>query len=252
MKKEDTLGIIPSRYASTRFPCKPLADIRGKPMIQRVYEQASKVLSRVVVATDDNRIFDVVKAFGGEAVMTSDQHQSGTDRCTEALDKTEASLGHSFKVVVNIQGDEPFIKPEQLEKITSCFHNADTEIATLVKPLKNNEELFDPNKPKVVINNSSQAIYFSRSPIPFFRNMPKEEWHLHHNYFLHIGLYAYRPDVLREITLLKPSSLEVAESLEQLRWIQNGYIISTRKTEFESWSVDTPQDIDILKQNGIF
>ena len=252
MKKENTLGIIPARYASTRFPGKPLADIGGKPMIQRVYEQATKVLSKVVVATDDNRIFDAVTAFGGEVIMTSDQHQSGTDRCTEALDKTEAQTGRSFNVVVNIQGDEPFIQPEQLERLTSCFHNADTEIATLIKPLKTTEELFDPNKPKVVLNNSSQALYFSRSPIPFFRNMPKEEWHLHHEYFIHIGLYAYRTDVLREITYLQPSQLERAESLEQLRWLQNGYIIATRKTEFENWSIDTPEDIEILKSKGLF
>jgi 3-deoxy-manno-octulosonate cytidylyltransferase (CMP-KDO synthetase) len=252
MKNEETIGIIPARYASTRFPGKPLADIGGKLMIERVYEQASKVLSQVVVATDDDRIFNAVKSFGGEVVMTSDHHQSGTHRCTEALNKTEAARKCSFKVVVNIQGDEPFIQPRQLEKLTSCFHNADTEIATLIKPLKHNEELFDPNKPKVVINNSAQAMYFSRSPIPYFRNVPKEEWHLRHDYFIHIGLYAYRPDVLREITALKPSSLEKAESLEQLRWLQSGYIISTRKTEYESWPIDTPEDIDVLKRNGIF
>jgi 3-deoxy-manno-octulosonate cytidylyltransferase (CMP-KDO synthetase) len=252
MKKDDILGIIPARYASSRFPGKPLADIGGKPMIQRVYEQASKVLSQVVVATDDQRILDVVKLFGGEAVMTSEQHRSGTDRCAEALNKTEAAHGQTYNVVANIQGDEPFIRPEQLDKLISCFHNAATEIATLVKPLKNHEELFDPNKPKVVLNNNSQALYFSRSPIPYFRNLPKEEWYLNHNYFLHIGLYAYRTDVLREITLLPPGALEQAESLEQLRWLENGYIITTRKTEFESWSIDTPMDIDALKKQGIF
>jgi 3-deoxy-manno-octulosonate cytidylyltransferase (CMP-KDO synthetase) len=252
MRKDDILGIIPARFASTRFPGKPLADIGGTTMIQRVYEQASKVLTNVVVATDDHRIYDAVKAFNGNVVMTSDKHKSGTDRCTEALDTVEKESQKQFKVVINIQGDEPFIQPEQIEKLTSCFYNADTEVATLVKPLKNEGELFDPNKPKVVLNKNSQALYFSRSPIPYLRNMPKEEWHKHHQYFIHIGLYAYRTDVLREITLLNQSLLEKAESLEQLRWIENGYNISTRKTEFESWSVDTPEDIKKLKENGIF
>jgi 3-deoxy-manno-octulosonate cytidylyltransferase (CMP-KDO synthetase) len=252
MRQEDILGIIPARYASTRFPGKPLADIGGTTMIQRVYEQASKVLTNVVVATDDQRIYDTVKAFNGNVVMTSEQHQSGTDRSTEALDKVEEDTKKTFKVVLNIQGDEPFLQPEQIEKLTSCFFNTDTEIATLVKPLKNKEELFDPNKPKVVLNKNSQALYFSRSPIPYLRNMPQEEWHKHHQYFIHIGLYAYRTDVLREITLLEQGFLEKAESLEQLRWIENGYNISTRKTEFESWSVDTPEDIVKLKEKGIF
>ena len=252
MNKDDILGIIPARYASTRFPGKPLADIGGFSMIQRVYDQTSKVLSQVVVATDDQRIFDAVKAFGGKVVMTSENHQSGTDRCTEALNKVEKESGKNYKVVVNIQGDEPFIHPEQIEKLTSCFHNADTEIATLVKPLKNSEELFDPNKPKVVLNKNAQALYFSRSPIPYFRNVPENEWHEKHEYYIHIGLYAYRTDVLRDITMLPQGILEKAESLEQLRWLENGYIISTRKTEFESWSVDTPEDIENLKKKGIF
>ncbi len=252
MKNTEILGIIPARYASTRFPGKPLADIGGKPMIQRVYEQALKVIDTVVVATDDDRIMKAVANFGGKAIFTAENHQSGTDRCTEALNKTEQELGRSFSVVINIQGDEPFIQPEQLEKLTSCFYNADTEIATLVKALKSAEELFDPNKPKVVLNNQSQALYFSRSPIPYFRSIAREEWHLNHQYYIHIGLYAYRTDILREITTLKPSSLELAESLEQLRWIQNGYLVTTRKTEFESWSVDSPEDIEKLKQNGVF
>lgn len=252
MNKDDILGIIPARYASTRFPGKPLADIGGTSMIQRVYHQTTQVLSQVVVATDDRRIFDAVKAFGGKVVMTSENHQSGTDRCTEALNNLEKETGKNYKVVVNIQGDEPFIQPEQIEKLTSCFHNADTEIATLVKPLKNNEELFDPNKPKVVLNKNAQALYFSRSPIPYFRNVPEKEWHNKHKYLIHIGLYAYRTDVLRDITMLEQGTLEKAESLEQLRWLENGYVISARKTEFESWSVDTPEDIEKLKKNGIF
>jgi 3-deoxy-manno-octulosonate cytidylyltransferase (CMP-KDO synthetase) len=252
MKKNDILGIIPARYASTRFPGKPLANIGGTTMIQRVYEQTSKVLPNVVVATDDQRIYEAVKTFNGNVVMTSDQHQSGTDRCTEALDIMEEESKKTFKVVINIQGDEPFVQPEQIEKLSSCFYITDTEIATLVKPLTSEAELFDSNKPKVVLNKNSQALYFSRSPIPYLRNIPKEEWHKHHQYFIHIGLYAYRTDVLREITLLEQGLLEKAESLEQLRWIENGYVISTRKTEFESWSVDTPEDILRLKENGIF
>jgi 3-deoxy-manno-octulosonate cytidylyltransferase (CMP-KDO synthetase) len=252
MKNEDILGIIPARYGSTRFPGKPLADIGGKPMIQRVYEQTRKVLNHVVVATDDDRIANAVKDFGGEAVMTSADHQSGTDRCAEALNLAEKNHQKAYKVVVNIQGDEPFVQPEQIDKLTSCFHNADTEIATLVKPLKNKVELFDPNKPKVVLNASSQALYFSRSPIPYIRNTPEEEWHTRHQFLIHIGLYAYRSDVLREITLLPSTALEKAESLEQLRWLENGYVIATRKTEFESWSIDTPMDIDELKKKGVF
>ncbi|PWD99219.1 3-deoxy-manno-octulosonate cytidylyltransferase [Marinilabilia rubra] len=252
MKNEDILGIIPARYGSTRFPGKPLADIGGKQMIQRVYEQTKKVLNNVIVATDDERILKAVSDFGGESVMTSEEHQSGTDRCAEALNLAEKKHGKSYKVVVNIQGDEPFVQPEQIDRLTSCFHNADTEIATLVKPLKKKEELFDPNKPKVVLNASSQALYFSRSPIPYVRNIPEDEWHTRHSYLVHVGLYAYRTDVLREITLLKPTSLEMAESLEQLRWLENGYIIATRKTEFESWSIDTPMDIDELKKKGVF
>lgn len=251
MRKEEILGIIPARYASTRFPGKPLADISGKPMIQRVWEQVRKSIPNVVVATEDERILNAVKDFGGEAVMTSDRHQSGTDRCPEALNKIEKTTGRTFQVVVNIQGDEPFIQAEQLEKLTACFHNVDTEIATLIKPLTTYEELFDPNRPKVVINNNAQALYFSRSPIPFFRNLPEEEWHLNHDYFLHVGIYAYRSDILREITLLERSSLEKAESLEQLRWLQHGYNISTRKTDFESWGIDTPEDIELLKQKGV-
>ncbi|MFW6371241.1 MAG: 3-deoxy-manno-octulosonate cytidylyltransferase [Bacteroidota bacterium] len=252
MRQDDILGIIPARYASTRFPGKPLADIGGTPMIQRVYEQASKVLSNVVVATDDQRIYNAVKSFNGEVVMTSEKHQSGTDRSSEALNIVENKTLKTFSVVVNIQGDEPFIHPEQIEKLTSCFYNTNTEIATLVKPLNSEDELFNPNKPKVVLNKNSQALYFSRSPIPYLRNVPQKEWHKHHQYYIHIGLYAYRSDILREITLLNQGLLEKAESLEQLRWIENGYNITTRKTEVENWSVDTPEDIEKLKEKGIF
>jgi 3-deoxy-manno-octulosonate cytidylyltransferase (CMP-KDO synthetase) len=252
MNKNDILGIIPARYGSTRFPGKPLADIGGKSMIQRVVEQASRVLPQVVVATDDTRIFNAVRQFGGQVVMTSPDHKSGTDRCKEALDRQEETTGLTFTAVVNIQGDEPFIEPEQLENLIGCFDQEETQIATLVKPLGAPHGLFDANKPKVVIGAHSQALYFSRSPIPFLRGVPKEEWHLHHRYYLHIGLYAYRSETLRAITQLKPSLLEVAESLEQLRWLENGFCITTSVTDHESYSIDTPEDLENLKRKGIF
>lgn len=251
MKEPKILGLIPARYASTRFPGKPLADIGGKPMIQRVYEQASKALDAVYVATDDDRILDAVKAFGGKAVMTDTNHQSGTDRCKEALQIVEQQEGEKFDVVVNIQGDEPFIRPELVEALASCFQNPATEIATLVKPLNNNEDLWDPNKPKVVVTPGLEAIYFSRSPIPYLRQQPKEEWHLRHHYYLHIGLYAYRSDILNEITRLQPSVLEKAESLEQLRWIENNFKITVRVTEHDSIGIDTPEDLERVLKSGL-
>ena len=251
MNKDTIAGIIPARYGSTRFPGKPLADLKGKPMIQRVYEQASKALSQVYVATDDERIAAAVRQFGGKVVMTSPDHQSGTDRCAEALDLIEAETKKTFDVVINIQGDEPFIEPELLETLACCFHSSMTEIATLVKPLKTPDDLWDPNKPKVVINGDYQALYFSRSPIPYLRHYPKEEWHLHHKYFLHIGLYAYRSDILREITNLQPSLLETAESLEQLRWLENQYTIRVRTTRHESIGIDTPADLERVLQTGL-
>jgi 3-deoxy-manno-octulosonate cytidylyltransferase (CMP-KDO synthetase) len=251
MKEPKILGLIPARYASTRFPGKPLADISGKPMIQRVYEQASKAIGAVYVATDDYRIFNAVQAFGGKAVMTDNNHQSGTDRCKEALMIVEQQEGATYDVVVNIQGDEPFIKPELIEALSSCFQNPQTEIATLVKPLKNNEDLWDSNKPKVVVTPGLEAIYFSRSPIPYLRQQPKEEWHLRHHYYLHIGLYAYRSDILKEITRLQPSVLEMAESLEQLRWIENGYKITVRETEHDSIGIDTPEDLERVLKSGL-
>ncbi|ASB49488.1 3-deoxy-manno-octulosonate cytidylyltransferase [Alkalitalea saponilacus] len=251
MLLDSVLGIIPARYASTRFPGKPLVDIGGKPMIQRVYEQAAKILKHVYVATDDERIFDAVLSFNGKVVMTSPEHQSGTDRCTEALSLVESEEKRSYDVVINIQGDEPFIEPEILETLTGCFMSSMTEIATLVKPLKEAEDLFDSNKPKVVINPKYEAIYFSRSPIPYLRQYPQKEWHLKHPYFLHIGLYGYRSDILREITSLKPSSLELAESLEQLRWLENGYKISVRTVNHETIGIDTPEDLERVKKSGL-
>lgn len=236
------IGIIPARYASTRFPGKPLQLIGGKSMIQRVFEQVSKVLPTVYVATDDQRIFDAVEAFGGNVVMTSENHKSGTDRCFEAFQK----VGEGKEIVINIQGDEPFIQTSQIETICQCFDNKETQIATLVKPFKSSDgtkALFNPNSPKVLLNKDSEAIYFSRNVIPYLRGKEQEDWINLHTYYKHIGLYAYRGDVLKEITQLPQSSLELAESLEQLRWIENGYKIKVGVTEVETIGIDTPEDL---------
>ena len=222
------IAIIPARYASTRFPGKPLADMGGKPMIQRVYEQVKRAVHDVWVATDDSRIFDTVQSFGGKAVMTSTEHRSGTDRIQEAYSK----IGEDFDVVINVQGDEPFIQPEQIESLKECFDSKDVELATLVKPFKKEDGfdiLFNPNSPKVVINKKNEAIYFSRSIVPYIRDSHHTEWLDKHIFYKHIGMYAYRVDVLKEITQLPQSSLEKAESLEQLRWIENGYRIQMWK-----------------------
>ncbi len=235
------IGIIPARYASTRFPGKPLALINGKPMIQLVYEKAKLSLSEVWVATDDQRIFDVVTSFGGKVVKTSENHKSGTDRCAEAAHVLAEDI--KFDVVINIQGDEPFIETEQIDLLKSCFLN-NAEIATLIKPIKNTEELFDPNKPKVVINNKKNAIYFSRSPIPFSRDSEKQDWVSETNYWGHVGMYAYKNSILQKITKLPQSQLEKAESLEQLRWIENGYSITTAITESNNFGIDTPADLE--------
>lgn len=251
MIQDSTVGIIPARYASTRFPGKPLVDIGGKSMIERVYVQASKALKWVYVATDDERIFKAVVQFGGKVVMTSPDHQSGTDRCTEALDQIEKLENRTFDVVINVQGDEPFIEPELFTTLASCFHSSVTEIATLVKPLQNKADLFDSNKPKVIFNPNYEAIYFSRSPIPYLRQFPKEAWADNHSYYLHIGLYGYRSDILREITNLKPSTLELAESLEQLRWLENGYNISVRSVDHDSIGIDTPEDLERVIHSGL-
>jgi 3-deoxy-manno-octulosonate cytidylyltransferase (CMP-KDO synthetase) len=244
MKYMNFVGIIPARFASTRFPGKPLVDIKGKSMIQRVYEQAKLVLDHVYVATDDNRIAQEVEKFGGKFLMTSAKHQSGTDRIAEAVELLKSIFKDEFDVVINIQGDEPFIKPEQIKELISCFENDKTEIATLVKKIDLNEEIFDANKPKVLFDKNKKAIYFSRSPIPYLRNVEKSEWHLKHNYYKHIGMYAYKTTVLKELTKLEQSSLELAESLEQLRWIENDYTITVSETNFESIGIDTPEDLE--------
>jgi len=237
-------GIIPARYASTRFPGKPLALIGDKPMIQRVYEKASQSLDLVYVATDDLRIFDAVVSFGGRAVMTSDAHQSGTDRCAEAAGRITEETGTEPEIVINIQGDEPFIRPSQIELLKSCFNDASAEIATLIRKVQPGEHLDNPNHPKVVVDVTGNAIYFSRSVIPFVRDAEPGSWYLSHTFFKHIGLYAYRTKILREITLLPRSPLEKAESLEQNRWIENGYRIRTAVTEWESIGIDTPDDLE--------
>lgn len=237
------IGIIPARYGSSRFPGKPLVDMAGKPMIQRVYEQVKLALDEVWVATDDSRILNAVEAFGGNAVMTSPNHKSGTDRCKEAYEK----IDKPFDVVINIQGDEPFIQPEQIQAIKGCFDSGNVELATLVKPFKKEDgfdALFNNNSPKVVINKLDEAIYFSRSIIPYIRDVHHTEWLDKHTFYKHIGMYAYRIDVLKEITLLPQSSLELAESLEQLRWIENGYKIKVGYTGVETIGIDTPDDME--------
>ncbi|MEE1099728.1 MAG: 3-deoxy-manno-octulosonate cytidylyltransferase, partial [Alistipes sp.] len=237
------LAIIPARYSSTRFPGKPLAKLGGKSVIQRVYEQVSSVMDDAVVATDDERILNEVLNFGGKAVMTSTSHRSGTDRCQEAYTK----LGEEFDIIINVQGDEPFIRKEQIETLKSCFENPETEIATLVKPFSEEDgvkALFNPNSPKVVIDGKSQALYFSRSVIPHLRGIEPENWLSKHTFYKHIGIYAFRAKVLKEVTSLPQSPLEKAESLEQLRWLESGYKIGVGITNFETIGIDTPADLE--------
>lgn len=234
------IGIIPARYASSRFPGKPLAVLGGKYVIQRVYETVSSVLDEAYVATDDQRIFDAVIAFGGKAVMTRTDHKSGTDRIEEAAEK----LATDADVIVNIQGDEPFIQPSQIQTICHCFDDASTQIATIGKPFDTIEAAENPNSPKIVLDNNGYAMYFSRSVIPFVRGIEKKEWLQHYPFLKHLGIYAYRKEVLREVTQLPQSSLELAESLEQLRWLQNGYKIKVGTTDVETVGIDTPQDLE--------
>ena len=250
MKKDPLLqfaGIIPARYASSRFPGKPLVLIGNKTMIQRVYDQASKSLEMVWVATDDKRIFEAVSDFGGKAVMTSPNHLSGTDRCAEAVTKISQETGKTIDVVINIQGDEPFIKPEQITLLINCFDDETVELATLIRKVEPGEEIFNPNQPKVIINSNGDAIYFSRAAIPYVRDSEKSDWSKKHIFYKHPGLYAYRTETLKKITLLPRSSLEISESLEQNRWIENGYLIRTAVTQWESIGIDTPGDLEKAK-----
>ena len=241
------VAIIPARYASTRFPGKPLIDIAGKSMIQRVIErvQLCASISEVLVATDDERIAQHVETLGLKCIMTRADHPSGTDRCLEALELS----GIAADGIINVQGDEPFVDPSQLEQLTRLILEPDVSIATLAKEITDSSALFDPSKVKVVFNAHGRALYFSRQAIPFQRDRKPEEWISYHTYYKHIGLYAYKPDALRAICNLQPSSLEKAESLEQLRWLENGYSIAVAVTEIETPSVDTPADLQAILNN---
>jgi 3-deoxy-manno-octulosonate cytidylyltransferase (CMP-KDO synthetase) len=236
------LAVIPARYQSTRFPGKPLAVLAGKPVIRHVYERVAAVIENAIVATDDNRIISTVEQFGGRAIMTSSAHKSGTDRCLEAYTKS----GINADIVINVQGDEPFIRAEQLRMLISIFDNSAVDISTLIKPFSKTDsfsDLIDPHSPKVVIDNMKNALYFSRSVIPFLRDIPQEEWLLRNVFYKHVGIYGYRANILKEISALKQSPLELAESLEQLRWLENGYKIGVGITEHETIGIDTPDDL---------
>jgi 3-deoxy-manno-octulosonate cytidylyltransferase (CMP-KDO synthetase) len=235
------IGIIPARYASTRFPGKPLIQINGKSMIQRVYEQAakSKLMTKIIIATDDDRIAEHAKSFGAEVVITKAEHPSGTDRCFEAYQLN----GQNFDYVLNIQGDEPFLDPEQIDSLAQgCAE--DVEIATQMIKCTDHDVLFDKGEVKIILNSNKEALYFSRNVIPFIKGKDEKEWHKHFDYYRHVGMYAYRTDILEKITQLKPSALELAESLEQLRWVEHGYKIKCIETSFESHCIDTPEDIE--------
>ena len=237
------IAVIPARYASTRFPGKPLAILGGKTVIERVYEQVSKVIDEVYVATDDERIRQTVEGFGGKAVMTSSDHKSGTDRIEEAVE----IIGTDADVVVNVQGDEPFIHESQIRTVCECFNDEATQIATLGKPFGRTPSDIDaienPNSPKIAVSKNGYALYFSRSVIPFCRGKQRESWPESFPYLKHIGLYAYRREVLHEVTLLPQGELEKAESLEQLRWLENGYKIQVGTTDIETVGIDTPEDL---------
>ncbi|MBN2636542.1 MAG: 3-deoxy-manno-octulosonate cytidylyltransferase [Prolixibacteraceae bacterium] len=246
------ITIIPARYESTRFPGKPLVLINNKPMIEWVYKNVADPVDQAWVATDDDRIYNAVKSFGGNAIKTSSRHQSGTDRCAEAALKLAENI--DFDVVINVQGDEPFVKKEQIELLKSCF-SEHTDIATLIKKIESIDELFNQNRPKVVVDKRMNALYFSRSPIPFVRHAEKTEWLNHQIFWAHIGMYAYRKAILQKITKLEHGNLECAESLEQLRWIENGFKIKVAETTHQSVGIDTPDDLDLavtlLKSNQI-
>jgi len=233
------MAIIPARYASTRFPGKPLAVLGGKTVIQRVYEQVSSLLDEVYVATDDERIFECVESFGGRAVMTRADHKSGTDRIEEAAEK----IGSDADVIINVQGDEPFIQASQITTLMQLFDAPETQIGTLGKPFDSIEAVENPNSPKIVTDNRGFALYFSRSVIPYIRGIEPADWFGQYPFLKHLGVYAYRREVLKEVTQLPQSNLEKAESLEQLRWLQNGYRIRVGLTDIETVGIDTPEDL---------
>jgi 3-deoxy-manno-octulosonate cytidylyltransferase (CMP-KDO synthetase) len=240
------LGIIPARYASTRFPGKPLALIDGKSMIRRVYEQCQECrdLSRIIVATDSKAIMTHVAGFGGEVVMTSDKHQSGTDRCAEVMEKIRTARTYiKPDAVINVQGDEPFIEPAQISEVVRAFKDESVMVATLAKKITTLEDLLDPNVVKVAFARDHRALYFSRSPIPYLRNHPREEWLANGTFFRHVGIYGYRPDVLDQLVKLPASALEESESLEQLRWLDAGCEITVGETDFETFAIDSPADL---------
>ena len=242
------IGIIPARYGSIRFPGKPLALLGNMPIIQHVWERCKEALEDVYVATDDNRIFSVVESFGGKAVLTSGDHRSGTDRCAEALKKIIEETNKEFDCVINIQGDEPFIRSGQIALLKEAFNDPQTDIASLVRKIDNRNDIFDPNKPKVVFDKNKYALFFTRSPIPFIRGVNMDEWPGETVFYKHIGIYAFRSKVLEEITLLPPSSLELAESLEQLRWLENGYKIKLGITKHDNIGIDTPDDLQKARE----
>ena len=240
------VGIIPARYASTRFPGKPLAMLGGKPVIQRVYEQVKECFDDLYVATDDDRIKDAVLAFGGKVVMTSPYCNNGTERCLDAYKR----LALDCDVIVNIQGDEPFIQRKQVDALMACFDSPETDIATLVKPFEQAdglERLECPNSPKVVLNEKGYALYFSRSVVPYLRGVEKDKWLQSHTFYKHLGVYAYRAQLLETLTSLPQSPMEKAESLEQLRWLENGYRIKVGVTDIETIGIDTPEDLERAK-----
>jgi len=248
MHGKKVVAIIPARFASSRFPGKPLVDLGGKPMIQRTYDRVKAVegFDRIVIATDDQRIFDAAQGFGAEVMLTSASHITGTDRCAEVLSR----LGESVDYVINIQGDEPFIEPEQLREVAAGFASG-APILTLIKKITDTETLFNSNTPKVVCDGEGNALYFSRQTIPFLRGIDPKDWLEKHTFFKHIGLYAYRADILPGLSALKPTPLELAESLEQLRWVQNGIRIKAIETQFETIGIDSPEDVEKIQKMGL-
>lgn len=250
-KKMKILALIPARYGSSRFPGKPLALVNGKPMIQRVYEQTVKAFPNACVATDDSRIYDAVKGFGGKVVMTSTEHNSGTDRCFEALRNYMEESGEVFDVVINVQGDEPYIRPEQLMQLGECFNDPDVKLATLVKRIEDKEQLLNPNSPKVIVDKNNDAIYFSRTPIPYSRDVEITDQYVRETrFYRHIGLYGYRAGTLAEICAMPQSFLEKTEKLEQLRWIENGLKIRVAETSWQTHAVDTVEDLEFLNSKS--